>query len=234
MIGDTTFFLLLQTKFRTRCSPKQLVELNSQFTQSQRKALKKCNPSHKLLVLNCATLHRDFIMKLADRFNPDNRSLEFKNGRVCPITEEDVARVSGLPIGDIPVPNVCEGIHRDKMNEYFKEFKGIKLSVLRDVVLTKKCDDKFQRAYMLFCLGCFLCPTQKDVVGSRLFPGVVTDEMETIKRYNWPEFVLNWLVEEIRNYKIRAAKGPSSSAQGVGGALFILMVCKFFSCFNYL
>jgi len=228
------FFLLLQTKFRTRCSPKQLVELNSQLTQSQKKALNKCNPFHNLLLLRCATLHRDFIMKLADRFNPDNRTLEFKNGRVCPITEEDVARVSGLPIGDIPVPNVCEGIHRDKMNEYFKEFKGIKLSVLRDVVLTKKCDDKFQRAYMLFCLGCFLCPTQKDVVGSRLFPGVVTDEMETIKRYNWPEFVLNWLVEEIRNYKIRAAKGPSSSAQGVGGALFILMVCKFFSCFNYL
>ncbi|KAH7840715.1 hypothetical protein Vadar_020594 [Vaccinium darrowii] len=115
-----------------------------------------------------------------------------------------------------------EGIHRDKMNDYFKEFKGIKLSALRDVVLRKKSDDKFQRAYMLFALGCFLCPTQKDVV-SRLFPGVVTDEMEKIKRYKWPEFVLNWLVEEIRNYKIKASKGPSCSAQGVGGALFILM-----------
>ncbi|KAH7850077.1 hypothetical protein Vadar_027577 [Vaccinium darrowii] len=176
----------VQTKFRTRCSPKQLVELNSQLTQSQRKALKKCNPFHKLLVLKCATLHRDFIMKLADRFNPDNQTLEFKNGHVCPITEEDVARVSRLPIGDIPVPIVCEGMHGDKMNGYFKEFKGIKLSALRDVVLKKKSDDKFQRVYMLFALGCFLCPTQKDVVGSRLFPVVVTDKMEKIKRYKWP------------------------------------------------
>ncbi|KAH7853745.1 hypothetical protein Vadar_006164 [Vaccinium darrowii] len=64
-------------------------------------------------------------MKLADRFNPDNQTLEFKNGRVFPIMEEDVARVLGLPIGDIPVPNVCEGIHRDKMNDYFQEFKAI-------------------------------------------------------------------------------------------------------------
>ncbi|KAH7862329.1 hypothetical protein Vadar_003182 [Vaccinium darrowii] len=62
----------VQTKFRTRCSPKQLLELNFRLTQSQRKALKKCNPFHKLLMLKCGTLHRDFIMKLADRFNPDN------------------------------------------------------------------------------------------------------------------------------------------------------------------
>ncbi len=74
-----------------------------------------------------------------------------------------------------------------------------------------------------------MCPTQKDIVSSRrLFPGVVMDEVEKIKRYKWLEFVLNWLVEEITNYKIRALKGPSCSALGVGGILFILMVCKFF------
>ncbi|KAI8554172.1 hypothetical protein RHMOL_Rhmol05G0078200 [Rhododendron molle] len=61
---------------------------------------------------------------------------------------------------------------------------------------------RFHRAYMLFTLGCLLCPTTKEVAGNRLFPGVVADDLETLKTYKWPAFVLDWLVNEIRNYKV--------------------------------
>ncbi|KAF7112350.1 hypothetical protein RHSIM_RhsimUnG0238500 [Rhododendron simsii] len=80
---------------------------------------------------------------------------------------------------------------------------------------------------MLFTLGCLLCPTTKEVVGNRLFPGVVADDLETLKTYKWPDFELDWLVNEIQNYKVRITKGRGRKAEGVGSSLFLLMVIYF-------
>ncbi|KAH7866198.1 hypothetical protein Vadar_016952 [Vaccinium darrowii] len=85
-----------------------------------------------------------------------------------------------------------------------------------------------QMAYMLFALGCLLCPTMKDVVGSRLFPAVYDDDnMDTMKTYKWPAFMLDWLANEIQNYKDRESKQHPCQGKGVGGSLFILMIIYF-------
>ncbi|KAI8568427.1 hypothetical protein RHMOL_Rhmol02G0198300 [Rhododendron molle] len=62
-----------------------------------------------------------------------------------------------------------------------------------------------------------------DVTGSRLFPRVADDNIETLKTFKWPAFVLDWLVNEIRNYKDRASKGRGQFGKGVGGNLFVLI-----------
>ncbi|KAH7858250.1 hypothetical protein Vadar_021730 [Vaccinium darrowii] len=165
-------------------------------------------------------------MELVERFNPKNQTLEFRNGLRCRVTEEDFARVLGFRIGHIVVPTECEDIHRDKVEEDFlnleNAYKEINLSHLKAMIEKKNVnDDVFQRAYMLFALGCLLCPTTKDVVGSRLFPGVYADDnMDTMKAYKWPAFMLDWLANEIQNYKDRESKQRPCQGKGVGGSLF--------------
>ncbi|KAH7867107.1 hypothetical protein Vadar_028905 [Vaccinium darrowii] len=223
----------VQSSIRTRCSPEQLVQLNAKLSEGKRDALIKQNPFQTLLSLSCPYLHREFVMELVERFNPKNRTLEFRNGLCCRVTEEDVARVLGFPIGHIVVPTECEDIHRDKVEEDFPNldnaYKAINLSHLKAMIEKENVnDDVFHRAYMLFALGCLLCPTTKDVVGSRLFPGVYGDDnMEMMKAYKWPAFILDWLANEIQNYKDRESKQRPSQGKGVGGSLFILMIIYF-------
>ncbi|KAH7857011.1 hypothetical protein Vadar_008031 [Vaccinium darrowii] len=219
----------VQSLIRTRCSPKQLVELNAKLSESKRDALIKRNPFQTLLGLSCPYLHREFMMELVERFNPKNRTLEFRNGLRCRVTEEDFARVLGFPIGHIDVPTECDDIHRDKVEEDFRNlenaYKAINLNHLKAMIENNNVnDDVFQRAYMLFTLGCLLCPTTKDVVGSRLFPAVYDDDnMDTMKAYKWLAFMLDWLANEIQNYKDRESKQRPCQGKGVGGSLFILM-----------
>ncbi|XP_058189376.1 uncharacterized protein LOC131306962 [Rhododendron vialii] len=167
-------------------------------------------------------------MHLVQYFNPKTCSIEFRRGLIVHITEEDVARVLGMPIGDTLVPTECLELHRTKIEEDFKGgFKGIEIVKLENVIKEGDTDGKFHRAYMLFTLGCLLCPTTKEVAGNRLFPGLIADDLETLKTYKWPTFVLDWLVNEIRNYKVRVTKGRGRKAEGVGGSLFLLMVIYF-------
>ncbi|XP_058192092.1 uncharacterized protein LOC131309481 [Rhododendron vialii] len=173
-------------------------------------------------------MHRVFAMHLVQCFNPETCSIEFRRGLIVHITEEDVGRVLGMPIGDTPVPTECLELHRTKIEEDFKGgFKGIEIVKLENVIKKGDTDGKFHRAYMLFTLGCLLCPTTKEVAGNRLFPRVIADDLETLKTYKWPAFVLDWLVNEIRNYKVRVTKGHGRKAEGVGGSLFLLMVIYF-------
>ncbi|KAI8568793.1 hypothetical protein RHMOL_Rhmol02G0228000 [Rhododendron molle] len=213
---------------KTRCSPRKFVSLIDTLSEDQRDAIKALNPFHTLLNVKCGHMHRAFAMRLVQCFNPDSCSIEFRRGTVVHITEDDVARVLGMPIGDTPVPTECVEAHRQKIEADFKGgFKGIEILQLENVLKEGHTDRRFHRAYMLFTLACLLCPTTKEVAGSRLFPGVVDDDLETIKTYKWPAFVLDWLVNEIRNYKVRGAKRRGKKQEGVGGSLFLLLVIYF-------
>ncbi|KAG5560280.1 hypothetical protein RHGRI_003544 [Rhododendron griersonianum] len=179
----------------TRCSPRKFVSFIGTLTTDQREAIKAFNPFHTLLGVKCGHMHRAFAMHLVQCFNPETCSIEFRRGVVVHITEEDVARVLGMPIGDTPVPTECLESHRQKIQQDFHGgYKEIKIVELENEIKKQSTDGTFHRAFMLFTLGCLLCPTTKEVVGSRLFPGVVADDLQTLKTYKWPAFVLDWLV----------------------------------------
>ncbi|KAG5513037.1 hypothetical protein RHGRI_038544 [Rhododendron griersonianum] len=212
----------------TRCSPRKFVSLIGTLTTDQREAIKALNPFHTLLGVKCGHMHRAFAMHLVQCFNPETCSIEFRRGVVVHITEEDVARVLGMPIGDTPVPTECLESHRRKIQQDFHGgYKEIKIVELENEIKKQSTDGSFHRAYMLFTLGCLLCPTTKEVVGSRLFPGVVADDLQTLKTYKWPAFVLDWLVNEIRNYKVRVTNKSGGKAERIGGSMFLLMVIYF-------
>ncbi|KAG5565499.1 hypothetical protein RHGRI_001404 [Rhododendron griersonianum] len=120
-----------------------------------------------------------------------------------------------------------ESKKKKKVPDFHGGYKEIKIVELENEIKKQSTDGRFHRAYMLFTLGCLLCPTTKEVVGSRLFPGVVADDLETLKTYKWPAFVLDWLVNEIRNYKVRVTNKSGRKAERVGGSLFLLMVIYF-------
>ncbi|KAG5553284.1 hypothetical protein RHGRI_011221 [Rhododendron griersonianum] len=132
-------------------------------------------------------MHKAFAMHLVQCFNPETCNIEFRRGVDVHITEEDVARVLGMPIGDTPVPTECLESHIQKIEGDFNGgFKGIEILKLENVIKKGHTDGRFHRAYMLFTLGCLLCPTTKEVAGNRLFLGVVADDLETLKTYKWP------------------------------------------------
>ncbi|KAI8531104.1 hypothetical protein RHMOL_Rhmol11G0111200 [Rhododendron molle] len=79
--------------------------------------------------------------KIGAMFNPETCSIELRRGVVFPITEEDVARVLGMPIGDTPVPTKSLESHRQKIEEDFKGgFKGIEISRLENVIWEGQTD----------------------------------------------------------------------------------------------
>ncbi|KAI8538556.1 hypothetical protein RHMOL_Rhmol09G0113000 [Rhododendron molle] len=102
-----------------------------------------------------------------------------------------------------------------------KKVPGIEIFKLENVIKEGNTDRRFHRAYMLFTLACLLCPTTKEVGGNRLFPGVVADDLETIKTYKWPAFVLDWLVNQIRNYKICIDKYKDFMRQFMSNSKFL-------------
>ncbi|KAI8567286.1 hypothetical protein RHMOL_Rhmol02G0109300 [Rhododendron molle] len=98
--------------------------------------------------------------------------------------------------------------------------RGVTFSMMQAVFKEKKADVKFQTAYVLFVLSCFLCPTTKDVAATKFYPAV-HDIIQT-RTYAWAEFVLDWLANEIGKYKKRSAKGKKDVV-GVAGCVLLLM-----------
>ncbi|KAI8543099.1 hypothetical protein RHMOL_Rhmol08G0191900 [Rhododendron molle] len=139
-------------------------------------------------------------------------------------SQKEQRKPSGFPVYVMSV--MSEWWHEKYLRKYNdKTYEGSSSEEENDEEEEGHTDGRFHRAYMLFTLGCLMCPTTKEVAGNRLIPAVVAGDLETLKTYKWLAFVLDWLVNEIRNYKVRATKGCGRKAEGVGSSLFLLMIC---------
>lgn len=114
----------------------------------------------------------------------------------------------------LPVPTSVN----DEQKLLLRTFKGIKYSQLEQMIAEGRADDQFRRAYLLYALSCFLCPTSEMAPNSK-FLGAIVD-VQNSHKYNWSEFVCSDLVRHIKAYKSK--KGKTGS---IGGCLFCLMVC---------
>ncbi|KAI8567154.1 hypothetical protein RHMOL_Rhmol02G0098200 [Rhododendron molle] len=229
-------FIVAQPVFFCRCSPLKLEKVNAALTKDQQDAVDKLGFC-SMLQLKCRMLNRDFISRLVKHFNPVTRSLEFGRVRVHTIAPDDVRRALGLSFGTIPVPTNSQDYHFEHIEEMFgtgqeptrqeplKPLKrGVTFSMMQAIFKEKKADVKFQTAYVLFVLSCFLCPTTKDVAATKFYPAV-HDIIQT-RTYAWAEFVLDWLANEIGKYKKRSAKGKKDVVV-VAGCVLLLMLIYF-------
>ncbi|XP_058181179.1 uncharacterized protein LOC131299609 [Rhododendron vialii] len=224
---------IVQLIFRSRCSPKKLGELNKNLTDNQRKAVEGLGFG-SLLNVQCNMLPRDFIWKLVEHFNPKTRTFEFGRLRAYEITTVDVARALGLKLGSVSVPTKCEDEHVNHIQSLVLE-KGKKLTrgltvKMMDAMFEKKTSGKkFNTAYVLFALCCFLYPTIKDEAGPKLFPCVL--DLHAIPNYAWTQFVLDWLVRQITMYNNRGAKAKKKArkieAPSIDGCVLLLMLLYF-------
>ena len=107
-----------------------------------------------------------------------------------------------------------------------KDFEGVTDRQLEQMIRQGKVDDNFIRAFILYIMSGFFCPTSKMAPSPKLFGAIV--DVENVQKYNWSRFIFDWLVVQITSYKSSHRKTGS-----IGGCLFFLMVCNaslFFCC----
>ncbi|KAF7143708.1 hypothetical protein RHSIM_Rhsim05G0080000 [Rhododendron simsii] len=72
-------------------------------------------------------------------------------------------------------PTECEDSHVDHLWSLFSKDgeqlpRGVIVKMLETVLEEEEVGVKFQTAYVLFALSCFMCPTTKDVTAPRFYP----------------------------------------------------------------
>ncbi|KAJ1389894.1 hypothetical protein SESBI_37901 [Sesbania bispinosa] len=93
-------------------------------------------------------------------------------------------------------------------------FRGKKSADLRAMLGMKSGSSHFRRAFILFVLATFLCPTSKDTPSSKLLPTII--DVKNPTKFNWGQLVLDWLVEEIIVFK------KDWSKRSIGGCMYFL------------
>ena len=177
-----------------------------------------------VLELKCKQLPRDFMPLLLERFDPDQLTLQVAGSDPIVVTEADVGIVLGVPSIGHQVPRQVD---KEKLQQLHSQIQSATLKGLHDVVIDTVAASNFKPTFLLLLLGCFLCPTTKDVASPRLMPAISV--ASSAKNYNWAQFILEWLATEVRKYKRTKGRGVSC-----GGCLFFLMVCPRLKLQKYL
>ncbi|KAJ1397665.1 hypothetical protein SESBI_31600 [Sesbania bispinosa] len=103
-----------------------------------------------------------------------------------------------------------------------KRFRGKKAADLRAMLGMKSGPYDFIRAFIMFVLATFLCPTSKDTPSSKLLPTII--DVKNPSTFNWGQLVLDWLVEEIKDFK------KDWSKTSIGGCMYFLQMFYFNKC----
>lgn len=82
----------------------------------------------------------------------------------------------------------------------------------------------FKEAFMLFALGRFFCPTTGEVPSGKMYNAIQI--LHSAQDYNWGQFILDFLLNGIKDYKKRTkdTKSKRSRNKGIGGCIFFLKV----------
>ena len=95
------------------------------------------------------------------------------------------------------------------VEKYYDKNGRLPLVMLENQIMEdKEGGNNFKVRFVLFVLGALLCPTMKLFV-NRSFLHLVED-IDTIKKMNWAEFVLSYLVHGIEEFKKKQQSGVCS------------------------
>ena len=213
------FFLYkcLILQLGTRCSPGMIVKLIQKLSEAQKKAIQDIGFGG-LLGLKCKVLRRDLCAWLVDQFDPISCVLNI-HGKSLKLSPKDVEHILGLRYGGIDVETSGPA---QKINglckSMFSGMKDISLKYLNEKLQEMKEDsDDFLRVFVLFSLGCLLCPSTKNSINSSFLYSVV--EVGSLGEKNWAKLVFDALLEGVQRYK-------TNEQNNISGCLLILKVMK--------
>lgn len=101
------------------------------------------------------------------------------------------------------------------------QFKDKNVKVLKDIMGKCTDDDLFKRAFLLYVLSQFLCPTSKNEASLKLLNTIV--DVNDPSQFNWAKLILDLLVKEIKTYTKKLEK-DSSKTTSIGGCVLFLKV----------
>ncbi|CAN1814694.1 hypothetical protein LINPERHAP1_LOCUS27201 [Linum perenne] len=199
---------------RSRCSPKRIVTVLNHVSKEDLNSLAEVGFSGVMKV-KITRISEEFLMWAVDRYEVSSRSFILDGNRKLRLTEDDVARVYGLPRG----PN-----HLDVEkypNSLLKEL-GLELNIGDDrsgkdnvelLVLKKRLTEesdicKRRKLLILYIMGGLLCPTSHPVANLGYLPLLTDAALPDFKHYNWCKHVIdhfnNGMVASKKNKYISA------------------------------
>ena len=217
-----------QLYLQNRCSPKQVIRVIEELEPKQNTAIQKIGFG-SLLQLQCRKIDHELCLWLINSFNPNTYMLELYNTCIK-LSSVDVEFIMGLRARGLKIGMNKDVSHNNDLCKKYCDKKGrLPLVMLENQIREdKEGGNDFKVRFVLFVLGALLCPTMKLFV-NRSFLHIVED-IDSIKKMNWAEFVLSYLVHGIEEFK-------KKQQSGVCGCLLFLMVINLHHseirfCFN--
>ena len=169
-----------------------------------------------LLSLKCKILRRDLCEWVVEHFDPNSCVLNI-HGKSLKFSPEDVESILGLRYGgiDVETSGPYERIN-GICNSMFTGMKDIPVNYLNNKLGEMKVDSEdFRRIFILFVLGCLLCPTTKPSISSSFLHSVV--DVGSLGAKNWAKLVFDALIEGVKKYK-------TYGQNNISGCLLVLKV----------
>ncbi|KAF7127164.1 hypothetical protein RHSIM_Rhsim11G0015600 [Rhododendron simsii] len=206
-------------KLQNRISLKSIVGIVQKLSTGQRLAVELIGLGG-ILELRCTVLNHPLCIWLVKNFDPKTRSLTV-HGRTFLLTAIHVHDCLGINAQgkfiDLEVnmsdefSQLCENIGMTKGVVQLKELR----EYLEE---TEEVGDVFKRKFVLYILGCFLCPATKSGVSRSFINGV--SDVVAMGNQNWANLTLEFLCKGIQEQRDKHLVQPN-------GCLFLLVVFYF-------
>lgn len=130
-------------------------------------------------------------------FDHNSVSLKLKNTDIQ-ITEEDVFDVLGLPYGGVKIQLADEMKFKQREESQYAQFSNEKEreQVITQMLVQKMrrqgVSDTFKLNFLIVMSNALIATTSSSYVDKQLVR--IDDDMEHLQRYNWLEYLLNYLI----------------------------------------
>lgn len=205
----------------TQCRPLGLFELLHSLNDKQKEDVVSIGFGGLLKLNLSKCFSQDMLKWLVEQFNGSSRMLSVDDFRQFPVTADDVYDVFMIPRND-GRNVVCYSRSDDtSVFESFSKKYGIAaktpIRFLASLIVEKLSEggDDFKRAFVLFCLCSFLCPSSNRSVSTIYFKSL--EVVEDIHKLDWCNFVLKKLSDSVLAYQ-------NDGVKNVSGCVLVLQI----------
>ncbi|KAL1805342.1 hypothetical protein ACET3Z_028410 [Daucus carota] len=185
---------------KLRVSPRLFGEVIYFLTPEQRKWVQKAGFS-LLLEFQLEMLPAKLSYNVLQIFDHNSVSLKIKDKEIN-ITEDDVFDVLGLPHGDLSIRLGTEDEYRERIDAWLAQFKYDKDQItaqrLVQVMRGQPVTENFKLNFLLLMSNALLGTTTSSYIDRQLLR--FDDDLDNLRKYNWPEFLLDYLVLATENW----------------------------------